>query len=64
LFEEPLLELVAPTYDYVCDVKWSPVNGSLFSTITSGGVLAIWDISRSIVEPQDSMDILNESGYN
>ena len=60
-FGEPLLELVSPTYDYVCDVKWSPVNSSLFATITSGGMLTLWDLSRSVLEPQDSLHILKES---
>lgn len=61
-FEEPLLELLAPTYDYVCDVKWSPLNASLFSTITSAGVVTVWDISKSITEPQDSLNILTDTG--
>lgn len=60
-FNEPLLELVSPTYDYVCDVKWSPVNSALFTTITSGGMLTLWDLSKSILEPQDSLHILKDS---
>ena len=55
---EPLLEVVAPSYDYVCDVQWSPVNPALFSTITSGGVLTLWDLSKSTLEAQDSFNIL------
>ena len=57
---EPLLEVVAPSYDYICDVQWSPTNPTLFSTITSGGVLTIWDLSKSILEAQDSFNILKD----
>ncbi len=58
---EPLLEIVAPSYDYVCDVQWSPANASLFSTITSGGVLSLWDLSKSTLEVQDSFNVLKDS---
>jgi hypothetical protein len=51
---------VAPSYDYVCGVQWSPVHASLFSTITSGGVLTLWDLSKSTLEAQDSFNIFKD----
>jgi len=60
LSTEPLLEFQTPTYDYVCDVQWSPTHPALFSTITSGGILSLWNLCKSTVEPLDSMTITNE----
>lgn len=51
---------MSSTYDYVCDVQWSPTHPALFCTVSSGGTLTLWDLSKSILEPQDSIDILAE----
>lgn len=56
--KKPLLEFYTQSYDYICDVKWSPVYPSVFSTITCGGELSLWDISRSTTSPIDSLKIL------
>ncbi len=58
--QQALLEVVSPSYDYICDVQWSPVNPTLFSTITSGGILTLWDLSKSTLEAQDSFHILKD----
>jgi len=52
---------VSATYDYVCDVRWSPTNPAVFCTITSGGMLTLWDLSRSTLEPQDYFNVLKDS---
>lgn len=57
---EPIFEFFTSSYDYVCDVQWSPVNPALFSTITSGGKLSIWNISKSQTEPIDTVTIIKE----
>ena len=41
-------------------MQWSPVNASLFSTITSGGILTLWDLSKSTLEAQDSFNVLKD----
>jgi WD40 repeat protein len=53
--------LVSATYDYVCDVRWSPTNPAVFCTITSGGVLTLWDLSKSTLESQDYFNVLKDS---
>lgn len=55
-----MLEFFAPTYDYICDAKWSPINGPVFSTITSGGTVALWNLAKSVIEPTDTL-ILNKN---
>ena len=52
---EPILEFFTPTYDYICGVQWSPVNAPVFSTITSGGAVSLWNLSKSTVEPIDTL---------
>lgn len=53
--------LVSVTYDYVCDVRWSPTNPAVFCTITSGGMLTLWDLSKSTLEAQDYFNVLKDS---
>lgn len=60
---EPIMDFFTPTFDYVCGVQWSPVNPPLFSTITSGGVLSLWNVVKSTVEPLDTLSI-NKSGVS
>mmetsp|Transcript_1469 Transcript_1469/g.2033 ORF Transcript_1469/g.2033 Transcript_1469/m.2033 type:complete len:170 (-) Transcript_1469:295-804(-) len=47
----PLLTLALGTYDYVCDVRWSPLHPALFSTVSSCGDLALWNLNHSTEEP-------------
>jgi WD40 repeat protein len=57
-FSTPLLEFSTPSYDYVCDVQWSPVHPAMFVTATSGGRLALWNLSRSTTEPVDAVSVV------
>ena len=60
---KPVLEFFTPTYDYICGVQWSPVNAPVFSTITSGGAVSLWNLSKSVIEPADTLFIhKNASG--
>ena len=54
---EPIVEMVTPSYDYVCCVEWSPANSPLFATITSGGSVNIWNLSKSVIDPVDTLVI-------
>lgn len=58
----PVLEFFTPTYDYICGVQWSPVNAPLFSTITSGGAVSLWNLSKSMIEPADTLYIHKSNG--
>lgn len=64
-FAQPLMEFFSPTYDYVCDVQWSPVHPAVFVTITSSGRISLWNLAKSSTEPVDALDVVNlpeESG--
>lgn len=37
-------------YDYVSDVKWSPVNVNVFAAVTSSGDVLIYNLGKSISE--------------
>jgi dynein intermediate chain, cytosolic len=55
----------SPSYDYVCDAQWSPAHPAVFSTITSGGELSLWNLVKSTSEPVETLKImrdLDESG--
>ena len=47
----PLMSFVSHSYDYMCDVKWSPVHPSLFATASSNGTVGFWNIASSMEEP-------------
>jgi len=47
----------APTYDYVSDVQWSPTNPGVFVTVTSGGVITLWNLIQSDVQPVDTVRV-------
>ena len=47
----PLMEFHIPSFDYVCDVSWCPSHISVFSTTTSSGIVSLWDLNTSTVEP-------------
>jgi WD40 repeat protein len=59
---DPVLEFFTPTYDYICGVQWSPVNAPVFSTITSGGAVSLWNLSKSVIEPADTLFIHKTAG--
>eukprot|EP00595_Chromulina_sp_UTEXLB2642_P000347 CAMPEP_0196762400 /NCGR_PEP_ID=MMETSP1095-20130614/1844_1 /TAXON_ID=96789 ORGANISM="Chromulina nebulosa, Strain UTEXLB2642" /NCGR_SAMPLE_ID=MMETSP1095 /ASSEMBLY_ACC=CAM_ASM_000446 /LENGTH=436 /DNA_ID=CAMNT_0042113173 /DNA_START=647 /DNA_END=1953 /DNA_ORIENTATION=- len=48
--ESPLLVFQAPSYDYVSDVKWCPVNPALFAAITSSGDIVLYLLTKSTTE--------------
>jgi dynein intermediate chain len=60
----PILEFYTPDYDYVCDVEWSPANFAIFSTITSGGRLTLWNVSKSTTSPLDEIMITQDASKN
>jgi WD40 repeat protein len=62
--KQPLFQFSSPSYDYVCDVQWSPSNPALFSTISSGGSLALWNLSKSTSEPIESMSMKAVKEYD
>lgn len=53
----PVLEFRTGQYDYVCDVCWCPVNAGVFATATTGGVVSLWNLARSLGEPVDVMSV-------
>lgn len=60
-FSAPLIEFFTPSYDYVCDVQWSPVHPAVFVTVTSGGRISLWNLSKSSTEPVDAINVVNET---
>lgn len=60
-FAQPLIEFFSPSYDYVCDVQWSPVHPAVFATITSSGRISLWNLAKSSTEPVDALDVVNVS---
>lgn len=42
----PIFEFFSETYDYICDVQWCPTHPALFCTVSSGGSLSLWDLSK------------------
>jgi len=49
--DKPLLSLVSHSYDYMCDVQWSPTHPSLFATASSNGTMGLWNLASSLDEP-------------
>lgn len=45
------MEFHISSFDYVCDVNWCPSHISVFSTTTSSGIVSLWDLNSSAVEP-------------
>ncbi|CAM9372231.1 unnamed protein product, partial [Ectocarpus fasciculatus] len=60
---KPVLEFFTPTYDYICGVQWSPVNAPVFSTVTSGGAVSLWNLSKSVIEPADTLFIHKNASH-
>lgn len=49
--DKPLLSFVSHSYDYMCDVQWSPTHPSLFATASSNGSMGLWNLASSLDEP-------------
>jgi WD40 repeat protein len=49
--QKPLMSFAHDTYDYVCDVKWSPRHAALFVTANISGELSLWNLNHSVDEP-------------
>mmetsp|Transcript_9727 Transcript_9727/g.13750 ORF Transcript_9727/g.13750 Transcript_9727/m.13750 type:complete len:689 (-) Transcript_9727:785-2851(-) len=49
--DKPLLSLVSHSYDYMCDVQWSPTHPALFATASSNGTMGLWNLASSLDEP-------------
>jgi len=54
--DKPLLNFLSHSYDYMCDVQWSPAHPSVFATASSNGTLAMWNLAASIDEPVTGLD--------
>ncbi|EED91367.1 cytoplasmic dynein intermediate chain-like protein [Thalassiosira pseudonana CCMP1335] len=47
----PLMSFLSSSYDYMCDVQWSPVHPSVFATASSNGTLSLWNLATSLDQP-------------
>lgn len=54
--DKPLLNMLSHSYDYMCDVQWSPVHPSIFATASSNGSLGLWNLATSLDEPMTGSD--------
>jgi WD40 repeat protein len=53
----PLLECSTLACDYVSDAQWNPINAAMFATICSGGIVSLWHLGRSSLQPIDSINL-------
>jgi dynein intermediate chain len=49
--DAPLMSFLSNSYDYMCDVQWSPVHPSIFATASSNGTVNIWNLATSLDQP-------------
>eukprot|EP00814_Leptocylindrus_danicus_P016553 CAMPEP_0116021180 /NCGR_PEP_ID=MMETSP0321-20121206/10230_1 /TAXON_ID=163516 /ORGANISM="Leptocylindrus danicus var. danicus, Strain B650" /LENGTH=660 /DNA_ID=CAMNT_0003491995 /DNA_START=96 /DNA_END=2078 /DNA_ORIENTATION=+ len=49
--ESPVLSFLSHSYDYMCDVQWSPTHPCVFATASSNGRLGLWNLASSLEEP-------------
>ena len=49
--DAPLMSFLSNSYDYMCDVQWSPVHPSVFATASSNGTVNIWNLATSLDQP-------------
>ena len=49
--DAPLMSFLNNSYDYLCDVQWSPVHPSIFATASSNGTVNIWNLATSLDQP-------------
>mmetsp|Transcript_22859 Transcript_22859/g.47702 ORF Transcript_22859/g.47702 Transcript_22859/m.47702 type:complete len:819 (-) Transcript_22859:189-2645(-) len=52
----PLMSFLSNSYDYMCDVQWSPIHPSIFATASSNGTLNIWNLATSLDQPISGTD--------
>ena len=43
----PLLEWMISTYDYVCDIQWSPTHPGMFAAVTANSKLYVYNLLQS-----------------
>ena len=58
---KPIFEFFSSSYDYISDVQWCPTHPAVFSTITSGGTLALWDLMKNTSEPLEIIRIARDA---
>ncbi len=46
-----LAQIDSPFYEFIADLKWSPVNPFLFAAVTSSGQILIYNIAKSLETP-------------
>jgi dynein intermediate chain len=68
---QQLMEFWNPIYDYICDVKWSPTNCSIFFTVSANGHLCFWNLGKSSTQPvevlrigKDQNDLMKNAALN
>lgn len=54
--DKPILSFLSHSYDYMCDVQWSPIHPSVFATASSNGSLGLWNLASSLDEPISGSD--------
>jgi dynein intermediate chain len=58
----PLTSFLSNSYDYMCDVQWSPVHPSIFATASSNGTMNIWNLASTIDQPINGTEGIPISG--
>ena len=58
----PLTSFLSNSYDYMCDVQWSPVHPSIFATASSNGTMNIWNLASTIDQPINGTEGIPVSG--
>lgn len=61
---KPVLEFYTSSYDYISDVQWSPTLPLVFCTLSSGGILSVWNLGKSVTVPIESYQLSTVSGAN
>ncbi|KAL7481501.1 hypothetical protein ACHAW6_007201 [Cyclotella cf. meneghiniana] len=54
--DRPLMSFLSNSYDYMCDVQWSPVHPSIFATASSNGTVNLWNLASSLDQPISGSD--------
>ena len=57
----PLLEWMISTYDYVCDIQWSPTHPALFAAITANNKLYIYNLLVTTTAPVEVIHVFVSS---
>lgn len=59
----PIFEFSASAFDYYSSVRWCPSHPGIFSTITAGGVLMLWNLCQSVVEPVGTIKLQDDKDH-